>query len=253
MMWVCACDCGNVVTVESKYLRRGLRTQCPECSYRARRLDRLGEEHGRLTVTRMVGATHKGHVLWECRCRECHSVEHRTQFVETTDCQTCRAADRVHAKADRTAARIAAVTVTVTSECPVCGDTFTRSSLATPTRYCSPECSVKRRRAVRRHLVRAREKGVPAELIHLVDSYSVFERDDWMCQFCGVEAPRHLRGTQHSLAPELDHRIPLSWQGPNMDTNTRCVHKVCNEAKAQALERSPAVFEMIHALPFARA
>ena len=59
----------------------------------------------------------------------------------------------------------------------------------------------------------------------------IFERDNWMCQLCGVSTPRQLMGMLHPHAPQIDHLLPERRGGTNEPTNLRCVCKACNHKK----------------------
>ena len=94
--------------------------------------------------------------------------------------------------------------------------------------------------------LRAKQNGVTR--VEPVDAYIVLERDGWICQCCGVEAPRHLRGTNHPLAPEIDHVLPLDMDGPHTEENCQCVHRKCNKEKREKVETGEA-YDAILALP----
>lgn len=79
----------------------------------------------------------------------------------------------------------------------------------------------------------ARARGVEYES---VDSSKVFARDGWRCQICGTATPKSRRGTNHSNAPQLDHRIPISKGGPHTYANIQCACRRCNMAKGNKTE-----------------
>jgi HNH endonuclease len=64
---------------------------------------------------------------------------------------------------------------------------------------------------------------------------AVLERDGWLCQSCGVETPKELRGTFESNAPELDHIVPVSKAGDHSMSNTQCLCRSCNNKKSNKL------------------
>lgn len=71
--WECRCDCGNIVDVDSRRLRRGSILSCGKCVHevspkRGRKLDDLtGQTFGRLTVIERA-PNRDGRVYWKCRC-----------------------------------------------------------------------------------------------------------------------------------------------------------------------------------------
>lgn len=112
--------------------------------------------------------------------------------------------------------------------CRECGEEFTPAYGTKRRVFCSDACGRRFGRRVRRGVERARLHGVAAKA---VDAFAVFERDGWRCYICGIETPRHLRGTWHSNAPELDHIIPLMAGGEHSQENTACCCRACNHAK----------------------
>lgn len=71
--WTCQCDCGNIITRPGTELRR-TRTfhTCPECVKQrvSQRffVDHTGEQHGHLTVIKVVGTSKAGNIEWLCEC-----------------------------------------------------------------------------------------------------------------------------------------------------------------------------------------
>jgi hypothetical protein len=114
--------------------------------------------------------------------------------------------------------------------CKECGVTFAPFYGDKRRIYCSATCSRRstRRECGHKHRSRARARGVPYEPIQ---PHKVFERDGWRCQVCGTKTPKRLRGTLHSRAPELDHRIPLAMGGGHVWGNVQCTCRKCNAAK----------------------
>lgn len=113
----------------------------------------------------------------------------------------------------------------VNHSCATCGATFSANKA---TVYCSKKCVPKRSN----HASRARHAGVAYES---VNSVRVLERDGWRCQICGKNTPRNRRGTRHSNAPELDHRIPFALGGSHTYANTQCACRACNAMKGGTL------------------
>lgn len=102
-------------------------------------------------------------------------------------------------------------------------------------RFCSEDCSSKHHKKSRAGWIRAAKAGATRVRFH---PYSVFYRDDWHCQMCGVATPRHLRGTYEDNAPELDHITPLSKGGAHHPDNCQCLCRRCNGIKGDSVEES---------------
>jgi hypothetical protein len=118
-------------------------------------------------------------------------------------------------------------------DCGWCGKHFVPVRISNrPPVCCSRECGYRRDRSFSNGRQRAKAFGVPYESI---DSVAVFEDDKWKCYICAEDAPRALKGTNHPLAPTLDHVVPMSKGGPHMRGNIRCAHRRCNEFKADRI------------------
>lgn len=71
--WICQCDCGNIVSVQSNHLRAGDITACSQaCKNRIPN----GSQFGKLTVIEMTNerAKNGGSVLYKCQC-DCGNIE----------------------------------------------------------------------------------------------------------------------------------------------------------------------------------
>jgi hypothetical protein len=82
---------------------------------------------------------------------------------------------------------------------------------------------------VRKHRDRAVKYG--CEYDPTLSTIAIFDRDGWTCKRCGVDTPRHLKGSYDPCAPELDHIIPMSKQGPHIASNVQCLCRQCNSDK----------------------
>jgi len=145
---------------------------------------------------------------------------------KVTACNDCNYGEAKH-KADRSAHECS---------CIVCGVLFCRV-YTNQKHTCGEDCAravVKRKRALRKHITRAKKYGV--EYMPL-NPLKVFERDNWTCQICGRKTPKGLRGTIEDKAPEIDHRIPMSKGGPHTYSNTQCACRECNRIKGNRNER----------------
>jgi hypothetical protein len=73
----------------------------------------------------------------------------------------------------------------------------------------------------------------------LVMPLHVFERDGWVCQLCGEIVPKKSRsasgtymgGRADSLAPTVDHTIPVKKGGDHVLGNCVTAHRTCNSQK----------------------
>jgi 5-methylcytosine-specific restriction endonuclease McrA len=97
---------------------------------------------------------------------------------------------------------------------------------------CTHKAKIKHNRIAKARR-RARIKGREHEAI---DPLIVFERDGWQCYICQRMTPRELRGTYESLAPELEHVIPLSKGGTHTWSNVACSCRECNQAKSDCIK-----------------
>lgn len=127
-----------------------------------------------------------------------------------------------------------------TFECKECQDTVTVSYGNKLRTFCSPTCRERyaRRkqseyeRKRKRKQERIRQARIIKQSIENVDPIRVFERDGWVCRFCGVETPREKRKSFEHNAPELDHIIPISLCGEHSYQNTQCLCRHCNSIKS---------------------
>lgn len=118
------------------------------------------------------------------------------------------------------------------------GDRNPRSP--THSRYCSDECGAradKRRSRTKQRRSRRRLSGT-------FDPNAVMKRDRYKCQRCGIHTPKHLRGTTHDSAPEMDHIIPVAMGGANSEANIQCLCRKCNADKSSSIP----TIEEIHAV-----
>lgn len=109
--------------------------------------------------------------------------------------------------------------------CAICNSAITAAKQMT---YCSAACRGEGTRAYNA-ISSARRRGATADRF---SSTTVFDRDGWRCQICGVSTPQSRRGTRHHNAPELDHIVALKNGGQHSLTNTQCACYACNRAKA---------------------
>lgn len=117
--------------------------------------------------------------------------------------------------------------------CSTCGTVFAPEYGDRRRKFCSSECNAKSDAAkATRKAAKMRRR---CAVVEAVDPLSVFERDGWRCQLCGVKTPKRLRGTYDHKAPELDHIVPISLGGEHSYRNTQCSCRKCNAAKSNTL------------------
>ena len=54
-------------------------------------------------------------------------------------------------------------------------------------------------------------------------SVEVFERDNYICQICGIKTRPDFKNSFHSKYPNLDHIVPLSRGGAHSKQNVQCL------------------------------
>lgn len=125
--------------------------------------------------------------------------------------------------------------------CRQCGKEFFPEYGNKRSVFCSEQCSDEAQKAVslaplktkaaRIEHRRKRERRLRGRSI---DRNSVFLRDGWICQICGIPVNRDARVPEHD-APTIDHRIPLMHGGVHDESNCQCAHFICNVRKAGKL------------------
>lgn len=111
--------------------------------------------------------------------------------------------------------------------CPHCDAEFCPLYGNKARRAC-PCCEPDFRREQERAHKALRDRRIKATKREAVWPSKVFKRDGWRCQLCGIETPKHLRGTYEHNAPELDHVVPLAGGGEHTYENTQCLCRSCN-------------------------
>ena len=147
-------------------------------------------------------------------------------YIRTTSSKKyCISCDWKHQKINRLEPR----------ECRHCSIPFTPLTGSNMGDDCSDECrekaNLKNRRASKA-LRRARIRQSMKEGGEQFDPIDVLERDRWVCQACGCDTPKTLRGTIDDNAPQLDHIAPLAKGGEHTMANTQCLCRVCNILKS---------------------
>lgn len=107
------------------------------------------------------------------------------------------------------------------------------SQFGRPKKWRSRECRKRDaeqriRKRVEKAKRRARLRGVA---ISRVVPKEVFERDNYICHICSYPTDKSKEGTNHRLAPSLDHITPLARGGSHDNDNVACAHRICNSLK----------------------
>lgn len=231
VMWLCRCDCGDIVSVYGRDLTRGHSTRCQKCGQAGRRKHEVGAVVGSWTVIEAIPGDKTTGCKYRVTCVNCGSQTTRQATLGA--CQVCaqrkRDTARAVAKAERVAAAARRVAAMRQPDCHVCGKPVPTDG--TRVKFCSERCARKNRMVARRHVYRAKAAGVPWEL---VDVFGVFNDAGWMCAECHTPTPRRLYGTNVPNAPELDHVIALVNGGAHARANCRCTCRRCNLRKGFA-------------------
>lgn len=114
-------------------------------------------------------------------------------------------------------------------QCRVCGEPFVDVA---PYRHCSDECRKVTRRAIA-HAARVRRgKFSVADSVRR----SIYERDNWGCQICGIETSR-IYSRDDPRSPTLDHIVPQSTRLVPDHTagNLRLAHALCNSIRGDGV------------------
>jgi hypothetical protein len=155
----------------------------------------------------------------------------RHRLDQCEDCLAQQARERAHARAARTlAGAIARLRKGLTLEprrCIHCGAWFTSNQPAQNT------CSREHARAHHRHNAKARRRERAGEREHTQDVFGLWlvaERDNWICQLCGIPVWRDAP-SNNALEPTKDHVIPLGKGGRHELANLQLAHRCCNSRK----------------------
>lgn len=69
IVWLCQCDCGGSILLDTRCLQRGTVTDCGCISkVKPGQRDVSGRRFGRLTALEPTGETVRGSAVWRCRC-----------------------------------------------------------------------------------------------------------------------------------------------------------------------------------------
>lgn len=104
--------------------------------------------------------------------------------------------------------------------CAFCGKTYRTNFRVEQSMYCSERCA--------RRAAKVRDGKPPCSIEY------VFERDGGICQICGRKLSLRDKYDDDGgapptpFAPTRDHRVPLSWGGPNTKENIQLACYTCN-------------------------
>lgn len=117
--------------------------------------------------------------------------------------------------------------------CCMCGKSI-EQWMGRPKMYCSRACkrSSPASKEAKRAAKKTRKAVARGAYAERFTPLSIFERDGWRCQICGVSTPQSRRGKQYANSPELDHVYPLSKGGAHTRLNTQCACRSCNQWKS---------------------
>lgn len=85
---------------------------------------------------------------------------------------------------------------------------------------------------------KSKRRAIESASKEFITPFSVFERDKWTCQMCGIFTPVVYRGTIEWTAPELDHIIPVSKGGSHTMDNLQCLCRRCNINKSNKVYKN---------------
>ena len=113
--------------------------------------------------------------------------------------------------------------------CAKCGNTF--YSQYPSAKYCSKGCKRRVKARATNYRERCRKYGVYYD--PSVSREKVIERDNGICQICGIKCnPNDLGwGTLGATFPTVDHIIPLAKGGTHTWDNVQCACALCNSNK----------------------
>lgn len=106
--------------------------------------------------------------------------------------------------------------------CANCGDSFT--TIRHDQRFCCVRCQRRSHaRSRQRALVRPPSRATYSDI-------EIFERDKWRCHICG-SAVRRSASRLAPNGPTIDHLIPQSEGGLDIESNVALAHRSCNGRK----------------------
>lgn len=108
-------------------------------------------------------------------------------------------------------------------DCERCGRTFV-GRVRSNRRYCSRPCAQAAAKTYYKHRRRTVERVGDKITIQTLG-----ERDGWVCHICGRKVRK--RFGNDSLAPSIDHLIPISDGGAHAWRNVAVAHKGCNSQR----------------------
>ena len=117
-------------------------------------------------------------------------------------------------------------------KCRTCAVTYEKRQGRRMGFYCSDRCQKAFKRSLgvaRSALIRATNKHMR---IDFIDQEIVFRIQQWRCQMCGFKCDSSKSGTNHPLAPTLDHIISVTKGGEHTWDNVQTLCRKCNTIKS---------------------
>ena len=90
VVWLCKCDCGNIVKFSTKELRSDGIIQCPNCGHNREVIKRtkediIGQKFNHLTILEKTNKQAGGKYLYKCQC-DCE--KHSIMYITKSDLQS---------------------------------------------------------------------------------------------------------------------------------------------------------------------
>ncbi len=157
------------------------------------------------------------HIRTLCNCSRCGQQFDKFHRSLNTLCATCLVTKRQETMRSSVAGQMLL--------CPSCGRQSPRRRAAQT--YCSRACgnraATRKKKAVHRRA-----------FVEVVTLAVLFHRDGGVCQICALPVDLNICGTE-SMAPSIDHRVPLSRGGEHSYANTQLAHFGCNSRKGDRI------------------
>lgn len=100
IIWLCRCDCGNLVEVNSNSLKSKNTKSCGclKRNFGMKGINLIGQKFGRLTVVRDTRKRYRTEVIWLCKCDCDSSIEVVSSYLRKGDTKSCGCLKKEKAK-----------------------------------------------------------------------------------------------------------------------------------------------------------